>query len=212
MPLNATTVFLCTVVPLDVSTSLDTETTRNESVFLNGDCLVISVDCVLDGSASLCTETTSRSGDCLVISAVGVLDVSTHLCTRDTASSKPLNPWVVPLDASISLCTETDLSELLSRDGDCLIIFVKDIRLKRYRGIRKLEWQNLVFEVIITSPECNFSFIILRDAKPIICSSEVQLGVSFDHGESINQFFNKRKRVPVFDRNYIQSSIIYAEP
>lgn len=134
MPLNATTVFLCTVVPLDVSTSLDTETTRNESVSLNGDCLVISVNCVLDVSASLCTETTSRSGDCLVISAVGVLDVSTSLCTRDTASSKPLNPWVVPLDASISLCTETVLSELLSRDGDRLIIFVKDIRLKTLQG------------------------------------------------------------------------------
>ena len=117
-----------------------------------------------------------------ILRLLATIDVSTSLYTRDTASSKPLNPWVVPLDASISLCTETVLSELLSRDSDGLIISVKDIRLKRCRGIRKLEWQNLVFEVIITSPECSFSFIILLDAKPIICSSEIQLGVSFDHG------------------------------
>ena len=45
----------------------------------------------------------SRSGDCLVISAVSVLDVST------------------------SLCTETVLSETLSREDDYLIISVKDV-------------------------------------------------------------------------------------
>ena len=90
-----------------------------------------------------------------------------------------------------------------SRDnGDCL---------KHCRGIRKPEWQNLVFEMTIASPECSLSFITLLDAKPMICSSEIQLGVPFDRGQSIDGFPNKRERVPVFDRNYIQPSIVYAE-
>ena len=86
-----------------------------------------------------------------------------------------------------------------------------DVRLERCRGIREPEWQYLIFEVIITSPERSLSFITLLDAKPMICSSEIQLSVSFGHGQSINEFPNKRKRVPVFDRDHIQSSIVYAE-
>ena len=91
--------------------------------------------------------------------------------------------------------------ELFSKD-------LVDVSLEAYWCVCQTERYHLVLKVAVSSPERSLPLVPLADSHSMIGTSEVELGESFSSSQPIQRLPNQRQRVPVFDREVVEASII----
>jgi hypothetical protein len=60
----------------------------------------------------------------------------------------------------------------------------------------------------IAGPKSRLSLVSFTNSYPIICILEIQLYKNLGFSEPVKGLINKRKRMPILDRDLIESTII----
>ncbi|KIO07652.1 hypothetical protein M404DRAFT_136010 [Pisolithus tinctorius Marx 270] len=86
-----------------------------------------------------------------------------------------------------------------------------DELLESHRRVSQTEWHYPPLVRTITSAECRFPFISVCDADQMIGMAEIDLGVDFSAAWRVKQVGDEQQRIAIFFRDFIESSIVYAE-
>jgi hypothetical protein len=118
----------------------------------------------------------------------------------------------VPLVFFLRLRIDEDVIEVHNA------IFIKDashhfinIGLERRRRVAKAKQHDHIFIIAVSRAERHLPFITLLDPNAVVCISQVQLSKELRVNQAVHQFINTRQRIPIFQRNHVQTSIVNAE-
>jgi hypothetical protein len=94
--------------------------------------------------------------------------------------------------------------EIIQESYKCSI----DICLKCGWCISQPKRHYKIFKMAIAGPESRLLFVFFTNSYPIIYILEIQLCKDLGSSEPVKSLINKRKRMPILDRNLIESIII----
>ena len=110
-------------------------------------------------------------------------------------------PIIISVNEDVIQIYDDKDVELLSKD-------LVDVFLEACWCVCQTERHHLVLKVAVSSPERGLLLVPLADSHSMVGTSEVELGESFSSSQPIQRLPNQRQRVPVFDREVVEVSVI----